>query len=396
MLLQDSIILKLSERNYKHYEYLGYSIKKKIGYGGKEVIDLPQSIEIKISDAFPSTRAKIKIQCDCCGTIFERELSQYLISKSKSDIDTCKKCSIQKTLDTKLQKYGTLNTNEISIQRGTKAGRNSKYSINDIIMFAENKGYKLRDDLCDTSIILVEHKYCFECNIHHNLFQSTLVSIMSDKTNCPECFSEKQSAIKRKSNIFQVEILCKEKDYMLLTDNIKNCDDEVKFICNKHKEYGVQTTTLWGLQHSKYNCRCCKVPKKENHWHWQGGITDIHEYLRTAIHPWKIDSFKYYNYQCDISHKSNSIIIHHIHNFSDIAKETFEICNLEIRHSIKEYSKEELEMLSRVCLELHYKYGYGVCLTEDIHNLFHKQYGKTNNTIEQYNEFKNNMLKLND
>ena len=63
---------------------------------------------------------------------------------------------------------------------------------------------------------------------------------MSDKTNCPECFSEKQSAIQSKSNIFQVEILCKEKDYILLTDNIKNCDDEVKFICNKHKEYGFE------------------------------------------------------------------------------------------------------------------------------------------------------------
>ena len=61
--INKNFVCNLTNRTLKNS---AYSIKKKIGYGGKEVIDLPQSIEIKISDAFPKTRAKIKLfYVDC-------------------------------------------------------------------------------------------------------------------------------------------------------------------------------------------------------------------------------------------------------------------------------------------------------------------------------------------
>ena len=61
---------------------------------------------------------------------------------------------------------------------------------------------------------------------------------------------------------------------------------------------------------------------------------------------------------------------------------------------ISEYSKEELNNITNLCVELHYKYELGVCLTEEEHKLFHSIYGRENNTIEQYKEFKQQYKQL--
>jgi len=46
-----------------------------------------------------------------------------------------------------------------------------------------------------------------------------------------------------------------------------------------------------------------------------------------------------------------------------------------------------LKKVKDKCLKLHYKYGLGVCIRKDIHELFHNLYGRGNNTPEQFKEF---------
>jgi len=48
----------------------------------------------------------------------------------------------------------------------------------------------------------------------------------------------------------------------------------------------------------------------------------------------------------------------------------------------------ELNLINYTCIELHYKYGLGVCLCEKEHKLFHSIYGRKNNTKKQYDDFK--------
>lgn len=127
---------------------------------------------------------------------------------------------------------------------------------------------------------------------------------------------------------------------------------------------------------------------------WKGGITPLHNYLREKITPWKIDSMKKYNKTCAITgRKSSNNIVHHIIGFSDILFETMDAVGLDLRENVSLYTEEELKSIEDKCLELHYKYGLGVVLCEEVHKEFHSIYGYGNNTPEQFEEFKNNKLK---
>lgn len=148
------------------------------------------------------------------------------------------------------------------------------------------------------------------------------------------------------------------------------------------------------IQHRGVRCRKCDDLKRTGvgNSNYKGGITPLHNYLRTHILKWKKESFMSSNYKCDISESNKNIVIHHLYNFSEILKETVGELNLPIYQEINKYTELELKLIEDKCLELHYKYGLGICLYKDIHDEFHRIYGKENNTKEQYEEFKLNKL----
>ena len=103
----------------------------------------------------------------------------------------------------------------------------------------------------------------------------------------------------------------------------------------------------------------------------KGGISPLHERLRNAINEWKKDSFKKYDYRCDITKTNKNLVIHHLYNFSDILEETLQISELPVYQEIGQYTDEEIEKLE----------------TEELHKEFHSIYGNKN-TKEQYIKFK--------
>lgn len=151
---------------------------------------------------------------------------------------------------------------------------------------------------------------------------------------------------------------------------------------------------LYGNLLKGEGCPVCGLRKGENNGNWKGGITSLYNNVRGAMLPWRLDSYNKYNNKCDITGKKlKSNVIHHHHNYSDILQETLEILNMRVEKNINDYTIGELELIKNKCLELHYKYGLGICLTEELHKEFHSIYGQKNNTLEQYIEFKNNKLK---
>lgn len=155
-------------------------------------------------------------------------------------------------------------------------------------------------------------------------------------------------------------------------------------------------TTFDSLVNGKTGCPECFRERMRgvNSSSWKGGVTPLYSNIRFFMLPWKIDSYKKYDHRCDITGvKLNSNIIHHHYNYSDILKETLKELGMSFKGEISNYTQEELELIKKKCLELHYKYGLGICLSKEIHKEFHSLYGVKNNTLEQYVEFKQNKLK---
>ena len=99
--------------------------------------------------------------------------------------------------------------------------------------------------------------------------------------------------------------------------------------------------------------------KGENSPNWKGGLTSINNQIRGSANYklWRKSIFQRDNFTCQKYRiRGGELVAHHINNFADFP-------------------------------ELQLALDNGITLSEKAHREFHKIYGKTNNTIEQLNEF---------
>ena len=115
------------------------------------------------------------------------------------------------------------------------------------------------------------------------------------------------------------------------------------------------------------------------------GYTTIKNMLRGQIWDWKKESIESCNYQCVLT-GSKDFDIHHIIGFSDIFNEYLNLNPLRSM-DVNDFTKQELEEICKSFVEFHNQYPLGVCVRSDLHVLFHIQYGKHNNTLEQWKQF---------
>lgn len=125
----------------------------------------------------------------------------------------------------------------------------------------------------------------------------------------------------------------------------------------------------------------------ERNGRWEGGVKEIYQELRDSLQSWKQDSMQECQYKCIIT-GDDFDNIHHLVPFRKIVDEVFEVLKMPIYKTTGEYTKEQKSLIVDKLQELHVFYGLGVCLRKDIHKLFHDLYGYTENTPEQFDEFK--------
>ena len=355
----------INRYNARYFEKLGYTIKRDKDNRGRDTI-LPQLLNVDIDDIPKCSRIKIEIVCDYCGKNFYESVVNYHTGHKIVNTDCCCDCIKHKILDAKNEKYNSVSPVEISKINGTNIGRNKKYQWKDIIAKCESKNYTIISGILTNP--RVKDKIILKCNLHNHEFETSIGQLMTDVDNCIKCEIAKRRLF-NKTNITMVQEICDKRDYTLLTSEIYSCDDKVEYICNKHKDYGIQTTSLWGLQHYKNNCSICKRKRGEEHYNWQGGKTLERDTIKHTpqYKNWVKSVFERDNYTCQHCGKTGKEVklnAHHIENFSSNPDKRFDVDN-------------------------------GITFCEQCHlpsykGSFHSLYGVYNNNLQQIIEFNNN------
>jgi len=231
---------------------------------------------------------------------------------------------------------------------------------------------------------------CYNCR-HHKLKETCQIKYGVDNPIQVKEFSEKV-AFKRRTPYDEIVKLFDENNYTLLSNSneYKNMSQSLRYICNKHKDYGVQNNNAHSIKNGS-GCFLCGVEKitGSNNHGWKGGKTSLQLSLREWVKTWKEDSMKSSGYKCVIS-GDKADIIHHLYPFSKIVDETFSELNFDIRENTGDYSDDELISIKEKLNEIHYRYPLGVALTRKIHDDFHSVYGKEGFTVEDFHEFAKN------
>lgn len=174
--------------------------------------------------------------------------------------------------------------------------------------------------------------------------------------------------------------------------------DETKMILSESRKRYYETHEPWakGKHFSKEHCEnISKSKKKIGQWvgnknprhknplngsdnpNWQGGLTNIYQELRSDTKDWFNESAKFCNYSCVIT-GNNFDNVHHTTSFKNIFNETFRLIDIDKRKNVSDYSVEEFDTLTDTLKYLHELYGYGACITKEVHKLFHDSYGYVN------------------
>lgn len=115
------------------------------------------------------------------------------------------------------------------------------------------------------------------------------------------------------------------------------------------------------------------------------------QYMRRKITPWIRDSKKRCCNKCDITGSTNNHAVHHLYPFASIVKEALDKCDLQIME-VAQYTRYELKHLTKTFLKLHNDYPLGMCLSKEVHVLFHCIYGYKGFTPDNYYEFKQKFI----
>jgi hypothetical protein len=158
--------------------------------------------------------------------------------------------------------------------------RNNIYTLDNIKNFLvqNNKEFQLISAECNSAT----EKLTWNCNIHENFITSW--NCIKNGQGCPICSRISSSNI-RKNNIDYIKTKFEEKNYILMTDEYINNEIPLPYICQKHKDKGIQYISFGNLIMNKR----CKYCAKESSLLLQ---TKTQEQFEKEIYSIFIDKYK--------------------------------------------------------------------------------------------------------
>ena len=117
-----------------------------------------------------------------------------------------------------------------------------------------------------------------------------------------------------------------------------------------------------------------------------GSANGLNVYIRSKLGYWRETAINELGQKCCLTGKTDNLVIHHCRSFNLLVQEAAKSLNFQFKDYYEDYSKEELHSISEKVFDLQEQYKEYVCISKDIHRVFHKEYGYGNNTIEQWND----------
>ena len=161
--------------------------------------------------------------------------------------------------------------------------------------------------------------------------------------------------------------------------------------CGERYTAKVDSIRTYRGKYGKDLCSKCKSNALNNDEYGKMPIT-LGDFFRSRMKRWYDESRNHCQRKCVITGEKTETV-HHPYPFRKILFEAFREAQIDIRGRIDNYTEEEKDEVSEKCLELHYKYGLGVCMSHRTHQEYHSRYGRFNNTREQLEEFIEEKLK---
>ena len=155
-------------------------------------------------------------------------------------------------------------------------------------------------------------------------------------------------------------------------------------ICGQTHEMIIKNFINQGFTCTNKNCqnswnyKTSENQKGEKSHKWQGGITPIRKHLRIIIEPFMEAHKRSLNYTCELTGKKGNMNGHHIYPFINIVHDAHDKNNITIKPNVCDYTTEELKALEDYVLSWHVVGDWSnmILLAKDVHNQFHKEYGK--------------------
>lgn len=124
MLVSKSVKMKWSGSNKTKYINLGYEFTK-----------IGDEFDVNIEHLGKSSHHKVKVKCDICGDIIEKEWKHYIEGHNTilKNYDVCQKCAKHKIIDTNIEKYGVKSTLLLDdVKDKAKRSMKEKYGVENV------------------------------------------------------------------------------------------------------------------------------------------------------------------------------------------------------------------------------------------------------------------------
>lgn len=295
-------------------------------------------------------------------------------------------------------------THPFEIQKTTL--KNFKNNVRGCVYCGGRKHIKIIEkEFLERDLILLEKEYKdyhnqnlrYICKHHPEEIQQIKYCNFKEGSGCYFCGREK-TIESHKFSLKYISDTLEKFGFIFIEDSLykDTHDTKIKFRCKKHPET-IQEDYFYRLARG-FGCNFCASENWRKNYsginsnNWKGGKSSLSEYLRKHIEAWKIDSFAHFKGTCVIS-GNKSQVLHHVYPFYQIVDEVLELTKIPLYSDIAKYTEQELEILSQICLNLHYKYGLGFPLTTSLHKEFHSIYGAKNfDAVDFYNFITNKLL----